>query len=58
MEGARSVVDAGDVGVWLLGLVGVCRGLWAAWVVGRGGGYLWAAWWHGEVVVVEVVVVG
>ena len=40
--------------VWL----GVCRGLWAAWVVGRGGGDLWAAWWHGAVVVVEVVVVG
>ena len=42
-------------GCWWLG---VCRGLWTAWVVGRGGGDLWAAWWHGAVVVVEVVVVG
>ena len=39
MEGARSVVDAGDVGMWLL-LLGICHGLWAAWVVGCGGGDL------------------
>ena len=51
MEGARSVVDAGDVGVWLLGLV---RHL--SWFVGGLG--CWS-WWRLLVgsVVVEVVVV-
>ena len=39
---------------WLAG----CRVLWATWVVSGGGGYLWAGWWHGALVVVEVVVVG
>ena len=52
MEGARSVVDAGNVGVWLLGLV---RRL--SWFVGSLG--CWS-WWRLLVggVVVEVVVVG
>ena len=51
---AHTVLDMWACGcrVWL----GVCHGLWAAWVVGRGGGYLWAAWWRGVVMVVEVVV--
>ena len=52
MEGARSLVDAGEVGVWLLGLV-----MRLSWFVGGLG--CWS-WWRLLVggVVVEVVVVG
>ena len=39
---------------WLAG----CRVLWATWVASGGGVYLWVGWWHGALVVVEVVVVG
>ena len=42
MEGARFVVDVGDMRVWLLCLVsGGCRGLWVAGVVRGGGCHLW-----------------
>ena len=39
---------------WLAG----CCVLWVTWVASGGGVYLWVGWWHGTLVVVEVVVVG
>ena len=54
VEGARVVVDIGDVGVHVA-VVFRCRGLWAARDVRGGGCYEWATWWQA---VVGLVVVG
>ena len=52
MEGTPHLVDAGDVGVWLSGLLVS----WLSCFVGDvgGGGYLWEGWWN-SALVVEVV---
>ena len=56
MEGTPRVVDAGDVGVWLSGLLVSRLSCFVGdvGIVSGGGGYLWAGWWNGALVV-EVV---